>query len=513
MMRILTKRLPKQLVGLLLLLLVIGWSLAQSLTVLSLSEQHGHVLPDGDGVGGLAQVATLVDQVRAETGGNVLLLNSGDILIGTVMSSAFRGVPDIQAMNLIGFDGMTLGNHEFDFGIAHMDTLEDLAEFPFITSNVVGLYHLGVEPAVVKQVGDLRVAIFGITNPELKTVTSSETNRLIILDTLEAARQAVAAVRDLVDVVIFVTHQSTSLDVELLNSVDGIDLIVGGHTPGFDGMYPRGSSFDPSLPPGPTDLDDPDGVFVKAPSFTSAVSRVDFTMDGGRVVRAHAENIPVQGFDPDPQVAALLADFEGQLSDRLSEVIGRAEVELDGVRENVRTRETNLGNLIADGLLDAFPEADIAFANGGGIRNSIPAGDITLGNVLEVHPFGNTIVTFDLTGEQVLAALENAVSQVEDVSGRFLQVAGMSYVWDPSKAPGERVVSVEIGGAPLDPQATYKVVTNNFIAQGGDDFEVFTQGRNFFDSQQLDADVLADYIRKLGNVAPEVEGRITTVAQ
>ena len=182
-----------------------------------------------------------------------------------------------------------------------------------------------------------------------------------------------------------------------------------------------------------------------------------------------------------------------------------------GEREDVRSRETNLGNLIADGLLAAFPQADIAFANGGGIRNSIDAGDITLGDVIEVHPFGNTIVTFDLTAAQVLEALENAVSQVEDGSGRFLHVSGMSFTWDQRRAPGERVVSVDVAGAPLDPGASYTIVTNNFIAAGGDGYEVFTQGQNFFDMQNLDADMLAAYIRGLGTVAPAVEGRITNL--
>ena len=174
--------------------------------------------------------------------------------------------------------------------------------------------------------------------------------------------------------------------------------------------------------------------------------------------------------------------------------------------------ETNLGNLIADGLRATFPQADIGFANGGGIRNTIAQGDITLGNILEVHPFGNTIVTFDLTGGQLLTALENSVSAVEDVSGRFLQVSGLTFSYDQSREPGSRVVSVEVGGAPLDLGASYTIVTNSFIAAGGDGYDVFTHGENLFDSQKLDADVLADYIGNLETVSPTVEGRIVNLA-
>ena len=507
------KRTARTLLGLLLATaLVAGLAWAQNLTVLSLSEYHGNLLADDEGVGGLAQVATIVDQVRAETGGNVLVVNTGDILIGTVMSSAFRGVPDVEAMNLIGFDALVLGNHEFDFGIEHMDMLEDLAEFPFITTNLVGTYHLGVEPAVFQRVGDLDVAILGITNPNLYEVTSAETRRLTLADSHDIAQRAVDSVRDMVDVVIILTHQNTSEDLELLRAVSGADLIIGGHTPGWNGMYLPTSSFDPSLPDGAVEVSSPRGVLVKAPSFTAAVSRVDLTVEDGRVVKAVAANIPVQGFDPDPEVTALTAEYEARLDDRLSVVVGTAAVTLDGERGNVRTVETNLGNLIADGLRAAFPEADIAFANGGGIRNTIAQGDITLGNVLSVHPFGNTIVTFDLTGGQVLDALENSVSQIEDVSGRFLQVSGLSYSYDLSRAPGSRVMSVEVDGEPLDLASSYTIVTNNFVAGGGDGYEVFTQGQNLYDSQNLDADVLADYIRSLGTVSPAVEGRIINLA-
>jgi 2',3'-cyclic-nucleotide 2'-phosphodiesterase (5'-nucleotidase family) len=488
------------------LALVAGVAWGQTLTVLSLSEYHGN-LQDDDGEGGLAQIATIVDHARAE-GNGVLVLNSGDILIGTTMSSAFRGVPDIEAMNLIGFDAMVLGNHEFDFGIAHMDMLEDLANFPFITTNVVGVYHLGVEPAVIKNVGGIDVAIIGITNPNLYTVTSAETRRLTLAPSIEVAQRAVDAVRDHVDVVIALTHQTTREDVDLLNGVDGIDLVVGGHVPGFNGMIRRGSDYDASIGQGPNAISNFEGAVVKAPSFTSAVSRVDLTVEDGDITWAFSRNVPVVGYQPDAEVATLVANYEVQLSARLDEVIGTAGVPLDGVRENVRTVETNLGNLIADGLRATFPNADIGFANGGGIRNPIDQGDITLGNVIEVHPFGNTIVTFDLTGAQVVEALENAVSRVEDVSGRFLQVSGMSYVWDSAQEAGNRVVSVEVGGAPIDMGASYTIVTNNFIAGGGDGFEVFTQGQNLYDSQQLDADVLAAYIVDQGTVAPQVEGRV-----
>jgi 5'-nucleotidase/UDP-sugar diphosphatase len=504
-------RLDRKLIKLipaLALICSLGW--AQELTILSLSEYHGHLLPDGDGIGGLAQVGTIVDEVRAETGGNVLVVNTGDILIGTVMSSAFRGVPDIEAMNIIDFDALLLGNHEFDFGIAHMDLLENLANFPFLSTNLVGTYHLGVEAAVLKEVAGINVAIFGITNPNLYDVTSPETKNLVLADSMTVVRNAVHSVQNWAHVVILLTHQSTREDFKMLQLLDGVDLIIGGHSPGWNGMYLPRMAFDPSLPNGAPEVSTAasTAVLVKAPSFTEAISRVDLTIEGGKVIRRTAVNIPVQGFDPHPAVAALIEDYESNLSDRLNQVIGIAEVTLDGERDNVRSVETNLGNLIADSLRTGFPEADIGFANGGGIRNTISKGNITLGSLLEVHPWGNSIVTFDLTGTQLLAALENGVSQIEDSAGRFLQVSGMTFVFDQQLKPGNRVVSVEVAGLPLALGATYKIVTNNYIAGGGDGFEVFTEGQNFFDTQQLDTDVLGSYIQSIGNVSPAAEGRI-----
>ena len=484
-----------------------GWT--QELTVLSLSEYHGHLLPDGDGIGGLAQVGTIVDMVRAETDGKVLLVNSGDILIGTVMSSAFRGIPDIEAMNLIGFDAMLLGNHEFDFGIDYMDLLENLASFPFLSTNLVGTYNLGVEAAVLKTVGGINVAIFGITNPNLYDITSPETKSLVVADSVEVVQNAVHAVSDWAHVVILLTHQSTRQDFALLNTLDGVDLIIGGHSPGWNGMYVPGMAFDPSLPDGVSETST--SALVKAPSFTKAISRVDLSVKHGEVVRQTAVNIPVEGFEPHPTVASLTETYESRLSDRLNQEIGFADVNLNGERNDVRSIETNLGNLIADALRSGFPEADIGFANGGGIRNSIAKGNIALGNLLEVHPWGNSIVTFDLTGTQLLAALENGVSQIEDGAGRFLQVSGLNFVFDQRLEPGSRVVSVEVAGLPLVLGESYKIVTNNYIAGGGDGFEIFTKGTNFVDTQQLDTDVLGNYISEMGNVSPEVESRIVNL--
>ena len=197
-------------------------------------------------------------------------------------------------------------------------------------------------------------------------------------------------------------------------------------------------------------------------------------------------------------------------------VIGQTAVDLDGEHEHVRTMETNLGNLICDAMLwrTASDNTVIAIHNGGGIRASIPVGDVTMGQVLEVLPFGNIIINFDLTGAEIVEALENGVSKVEEVSGRFPQVGGMRYDFNPSLPAGSRIVMVEVGSpeagyTPIDMNATYRVATNNFLYGGGDDYEVFkTKAKNATETVLLLSDTLADYIKALSPVSPALEERI-----
>lgn len=199
----------------------------------------------------------------------------------------------------------------------------------------------------------------------------------------------------------------------------------------------------------------------------------------------------------------------------MGQVIAQAKVDLIGERAIVRKRESNLGNLIADGMVWKTRNAgvQIALQNGGGIRTTIPKGPITVGKVYEVLPFGNTLVVMDLKGREIKAALENGVSQWEQGAGRFLQVSGLRYAFDLSRAPGDRVVRVEVktekGYVPLDLEATYRVVVNNFIANGGDGFTVLKEAKGYrVDTGFSDAESFMDYLKELKEVEAGLEGRI-----
>ena len=236
----------------------------------------------------------------------------------------------------------------------------------------------------------------------------------------------------------------------------------------------------------------------------------------GRVrysIRPQWRLISTAGVEPDPDIALIVQKFEADLDAELNVVIGTTETELDSQRSNVRTRETSMGNLIADAIRDGVG-ADVGFANGGGIRGDriYDAGtELTRKDILTELPFGNVTLLIELTGADLLAALENGVSRVEDTAGRFPQVSGMSFAFDPKLAAGARISDVKVGGANLDPARVYTVATNNFIYSGGDGYAALARGKAIIDASAatLMATTVMDYIEKLGAVSPKVEGRIT----
>lgn len=515
--------------------------------ILHTQEHHGQALPVRGGnppldYGGLAARATLIAQQRADAHKNrlgVLLVDSGDILVGTPLSTIFRGEPDILAMNAMGYDALIPGNHEFDFEPREQryKKLVELAQFPFLAANIEGFEYLGIaqpQPGVlIKTFGRVRVGIIGIANPNTPNA-SSPPGGVLFSDALSAVRKVLKQHREEADVWVAVTHQENQKDFELLRAVPELDVIIGGHTYGFRGIITRATldtmgDIAELVPDQPTEIENPNGIFVRAGEgpflgrLGTTLGQLDLLIDPKtkKIVKAIATNllllpatkhnleanIPVVALDP--QIETLLQPYLDELAVRVKEVIAQAAVDLEGQREIVRRQETNLGNLITDIYRERFG-TDIAFQNGGGIRASIPAGEITLEQILTVLPFANTLTTFQLKGSELLLALENSVSQVEQGAGRFLQVSGLCLSFDSKKPAGERVLKVFIGREPLDPEAMYSIAAPSFIANGGDGYTVFREARAaFLDTQIVDVDLIVEGVRERGVVAPQVEGRIT----
>ena len=315
--------------------------------------------------------------------------------------------------------------------------------------------------------------------------------------------------------IVALTHVGLPQDIRIAEAVEGIDLIVGGHS------HTYLSADDPDRAgPYPTWVDGPNGTMVpvvQAYAYTKYLGHLEVTFDDdGNLIFADGNTMLLDAsVTPDAEIAARVAELAAPIEEAMAEVVAETTAPIDGSRDTCRATECEMGVLVATAMLERTRNQgiDVAIQNGGGLRASIDGGPVTMGEVFTVLPFQNTLATFDLTGAGIIAALENGVSQVADGAGRFPQVAGMRYTWDPEAEPGSRIVSVEIetddGFVPIDPEATYGVVSNNYMRGGGDGYSVFaTEGMNAYDYGPGLEQVVADYLAENTPYEPTLEGRV-----
>jgi 2',3'-cyclic-nucleotide 2'-phosphodiesterase (5'-nucleotidase family) len=500
------------------------------LTLMHTNDTHAHL----DSV---AKRITAINLVR-EQNANTLLLDAGDVFSGTLYFNEFLGLADLEFMNLAGYDAMTFGNHEFDKGTATLANFVKGAEFPFVSANVnfkndknikkyaknkistnpkVGEIYKGV----VKEINGEKVGIFGLTTAETVDISSPGEN-VEFTDYINEARAAVKAFeKQGVNKIIALTHIGLNdgggdNDLTLAEEVDGIDVIVGGHThvkltePVFveAGKEPT--------------------VIVQANEYGKFLGTLGVKFNkNGRVIEYAGELLDVTSFSEDEEAAQILnTKYKPAVDKMKNTVIGSTTVDLIGGSPAARTGETNLGNLITDGMLAKAktinPNTVIAVQNGGGIRTSVNAGDITMAKVLEVMPFGNSLGIMQLSGTEIKEALEHSVKDAPATFGGFLQVSGLKFTYDSSLPAGQRVQSVEVkedgvNYVNLDLNKTYAVATNTFTAKGGDGYNVFgkaySEGR-VSEPGFVDWEIFTEYVSQQENktVNPVVEGRIVDVA-
>ncbi|MDD5263223.1 MAG: 5'-nucleotidase C-terminal domain-containing protein [Candidatus Bipolaricaulis sp.] len=492
------------------------------LTILHTNDMHAHYAPFPAGAaetaGGAARIASLVTAVRSETK-HVVLLDAGDQFQGSLYFHVGGAEVVAGVMNAMGYDDMVVGNHEFDSGPQELARLVDLAKFPILSANVEALREPAlagkVPPFDVFLIDGETVAVFGLTTETTSTASSPGPNV-----TFSPAERAAASVvehieRQGINKIIALTHLGYARDLNLAKSVPGIDVIVGGHS------HTTLGGSDGAAGPYPTIVESPAGepvVVVTAEEWGRVLGRVDVTFDAdGVVLAAEGQTLPVGDSVPeDPKVAAVLEPYEDDIALLMEAAVGTTAADLDGERAAVRSRETNLGNLVCDAMLwkTASLGTQVAIQNGGGIRASVPAGEVTMGDVLQVLPFGNEITVLTVTGGGLRAALENGVSQVADGGGRFPQIAGARFTFDPSAVAGSRVKALEIWDRDaqaykaMNAEKTYRVATNTYLADGGDGYAAFTGGTDRYDTGWLLSDALAEYLAAKSPVAPRVEGRI-----
>ncbi|MCY3720410.1 MAG: 5'-nucleotidase C-terminal domain-containing protein [Anaerolineaceae bacterium] len=500
------------------------------LTIMHTNDVHAEHEPDRDGNGGAARQATVVRQIRDEVA-NSLLLDGGDRFTGTLFHIQWMGQDSAQIMNMIGYDAMTLGNHEFDNGDDVLAAFIDALEFPVVTANVdfsESPYLAGkIEPLVTLDVGGESVGIIGLVTPDSEILASPGPELVFEHDLATVAQNAVDGLTAAgVNKIILLTHIGYEADIEVAQQVSGVDVVVGGHTNTF-----LSNRYAGAIGEYPTVLESASGepvLVVQASARTHYLGRLDLEFDATGVLSDwEGDAILLSRYiAAAPDVADLVAGLAEPIAALRQQVVAEAAVKLDGARSICRVEECNLGNLIADALREETG-AQIAYMNGGGIRSDIEAGEITMGHILTVQPFNNVTSTFDLLGSDVLAMLENGVSRIQlndagqvqrgGASGRFLQISGARFSIDPTREVGSRIVSVEVLNdmgefEPLDPEAVYSIAGNNYVRNGGDGFSVLEENAiNPYDGGRVDFNVTLDYLVANSPVSPATGGRITYV--
>ena len=477
---------------------------------------------DGKCFGGAARLFTLINQMRdaiTAEGDPVLVLSAGDSSQGSLFFTTYGGEAEAHLNNLVQLDAMAVGNHEFDNGPEGLLVFAQSAEYPIVSANIDvsgnNLLAGRIVPYAILNAGDLRVGIVGaLTNDTPEIASPGPT--IVFHDAIESVRASVAELQAQgITTIIALTHVGYIPEQRMAAEVAGLTAVVGGHS------HTYLSASDPRREgPYPTWVDSVSGGIVpvvQAGAYSRYLGHLILDLDAeGNLIYATGDTIEINSeVTPDPAVAAWVAELAGPIEATRSLVVSAAAAPIEGDRTVCRQVECQMGNLVADAMLSrvAGQGISIAIVNGGGLRASINEGVVTLGDVLSVLPFQNTLATFQLSGADVIAALENGVSNVAEGAGRFAQVGGLKYTFDPALAAGSRVsdvmVSTEAGWAPIDPAATYGVVANDFLRAGGDGYGMFRdRAINAYDFGPDLADVVAEYLIANQPYTPYTDGRI-----
>ncbi|WP_133486027.1 bifunctional metallophosphatase/5'-nucleotidase [Aliiroseovarius marinus] len=507
------------------LALTTGTAMADyTLNIVHINDLHSRVEPinkydstcgaednaEGKCFGGYARVATKIAELRKELDGqNLLVLDAGDQYQGSLMYTTYKGDVEIEMMEKIGFDAMAIGNHEFDDGPEGLLKLLDGVSFPVISGNLdvsqSNILAGKVGNHVVLDVGGQKIGIISALATDTAE-TSSPGEAVIFQDEIDSLKADVAALEaEGVNKIIALNHVGVKKDMAIAEAVAGLDAVIGGHS------HTKFSNTEEGAMAYPTMVGNV--PVVQAYAYSKYVGHLVLTFDdAGNVTSATGDTILLDAsVAEDPEIVARVAELAGPIEEMKTRVVATATEAIDGERTSCRAMECAMGNIIADAMLDRVKGQgiEVAIQNGGGIRASIGDGEITMGEVLTVLPFQNTLSTFQVSGETIIAALENGVSQHEEGAGRFPQVAGMTYAFDLSKEPGSRISDVMVGGAPIDPTKVYGVVSNNYVRNGGDGYKMFRDAQNAYDYGPDLADVTAEYMAKMGPVKPMLDGRIT----
>ncbi|WP_314139657.1 bifunctional UDP-sugar hydrolase/5'-nucleotidase UshA [Buttiauxella noackiae] len=500
-----------------------------NITILHTNDHHGHFWRNEHAEYGLAAQKTLVDSIRkevAEKGGSVLLLSGGDINTGVPESDLQDAEPDFRGMNLIGYDAMAIGNHEFDKPLTVLRQQEKWAKFPLLSANI---YQKSTgerlfKPWAIFKPQGIKIAVIGLTTDDTAKIGNPE--NFTDIEFRKPADEAKLVIQELQttekpDVLIAATHMghydngdhgsNAPGDVEMARSLPAgaLTMIVGGHSQDPVCMAAENKKQVDYVPGTPCAPDQQNGIWiVQAHEWGKYVGRADFEFRNGEMKLVHYQLIPINlkkkitydngeservlytpQIPENQQMLSLLTPFQNKGQAQLNVKVGSVNGHMEGDRSKVRFVQTNLARLLLAAQMDRTG-ADFAVMSGGGIRDSIETGDITYKDVLKVQPFGNTVVYSDMTGKEVTEYL-SAVAQKKPDSGAYPQFANVSFV-----ATAAGLQDLKIKGEPVDPAKTYRMATLNFNASGGDGYPAIDKKPGYVNTGFVDAEVLKQYIEK-----------------
>jgi 2',3'-cyclic-nucleotide 2'-phosphodiesterase (5'-nucleotidase family) len=480
----------------------------QRLVILHTNDIHGH-LPQEEAwwinpnfpppIGNAAAVATIIkeERQRAEQNGwGFLLVEGGDIFQGTPLGEFTKGQAVIDFMNLMGYDAMTVGNHDFDKGQEVLKDLIAAAKFPALGANlldsVTGSTVDYLKPYIILERAGLKIGIFGLITHYLRGMSTPEHLKgLDIAKESATARQMVDSLQaQNVDMIIGLLHTGFRHDKAIADTVPGIDVIIGSHS--HTGLR--------------TAYEDPKHhtIIVQTFGHLTTIGKLELMIDpetkqivgyNSELMELFAEAVP-----QDTMVDRMVAEGTAQAEKGFDQPVGRA---LMDIKRGGGDKESSIGNFVCNAMMDATG-AEIAFQNSAGIKADIARGEITYRSIYKVDAFGNYLVTMDLTGSQVIKVCETSVLGYHAI----FQVGGIQMIYDTKKPVWKRVVGVTIDGQPIDTAKTYKVVTNNFLGAGGGNYKIFQEGANRSDTYIQLRQAMVDYVRKRSPIDARIEGRI-----
>jgi 5'-nucleotidase / UDP-sugar diphosphatase len=472
----------------------------KTLRIIYTNDIHGAISPvkdeknEGKTVAGLSSMGAVIRKLEKEDENNVLLLDGGDWGQGSYESKLTKGQTLIEVLNKLNYDAAEVGNHEFDWGREALAKMIEHADFPVLGANILenGEVMKGLKPYTIKEVDGLNVGIIGIISPETPgTVDPRTIKGLTFAGARETVEKYMPELKEKgVDMVLVLSHEGVSADEKLAGSTPLINVIIGGHSH--------------TLIPEPSLVNNT--IIVQAGTGGEQVGELKLSFDAKdkKIVSFKNSLIPVTSdAGADPEVEGIIAPVVAQAKEKLSQIVGKTEVDLTHDRKKVF--ETVMGNVLTDALRESTG-SDIALVNSGGIRDEIMKGQVTFGDLYRVLPFDKFTVTMDLSGSQIHELLENSAGRKKG----NLQVSGLTMEVNPKNPQGRKVSNVAVNGAPFDMKKIYRVATDDFLAAGANGFGTFTEGKNV-QYEGITIDGLKAYFEKhspLTAGTARIEGRI-----